>query len=83
MSLHFARTALSVLCLLAPAAALAADLIPVEDFARHPQISMPRLSPDGKYVAVRVDTDDGDNHALMVYQVSDMSNPVSMLRMPK
>ncbi|MGO4703345.1 alpha/beta hydrolase family protein [Dyella sp. 2RAB6] len=88
MSLRFARTALSVLCLFAPAAASAADsaspgLIPVEDFARHPQISMPRLSPDGKYVAVRVDTDDGDNHALMVYQVSDMSTPVSMLRMPK
>ena len=83
MPYRFARTALSVLCLLAPAVAGAADLVPVEDFARHPQISMPRLSPDGKYVAVRADTDDGDNHALVVYQISDMSAPVSTLRMPK
>ena len=83
MSLRLARTALSVLCTLMPVAAGAADRIPVEDFARHPQISMPRLSPDGKYVAVRLDTDDGDNHALVVYQVSDMSKPLSMLRMPK
>lgn len=83
MAFRFARTGLSALCLLMPAAALAADLIPVEDFARHPQISMPRLSPDGQYVAIRLDTNDGDNHALVVYQVSDMSKPVSMLRMPK
>ncbi|WP_266169807.1 alpha/beta hydrolase family protein [Dyella subtropica] len=83
MSHRLMRTALSAACLLLPAAACAADLIPVEDFARHPQVSMPRLSPDGKYVAVRVDTDDGDNHALKIFAVTDMSRPVETLLMPK
>ncbi|WP_017462713.1 alpha/beta hydrolase family protein [Dyella ginsengisoli] len=63
-------------------AAGATDLIPVESFARHPAISTPRLSPDGQYLAVRMDGDDGA-HALVVFQVADMSHPASMLRMPK
>ncbi|NUO74224.1 MAG: S9 family peptidase, partial [Frateuria sp.] len=75
------RAALCAATLLMPAIAAAADLLPVEDFARHPQLSMPRLSPDGKYLALR--WDDGRQHALMIYRVEDMSKPVSMLRMPK
>ncbi|MBU6248436.1 MAG: prolyl oligopeptidase family serine peptidase [Xanthomonadaceae bacterium] len=63
-------------------AADAANLIPVDAFARHPAISTPRLSPDGQYLAVRMDGDDGA-HALVVFKVSDLSHPVSMLRMPK
>lgn len=62
--------------------ARSADLIPVDSFARHPAISTPRLSPDGQYLAVRMDGDDGA-HALVVFKVADMSHPVSMLRMPK
>ena len=43
---------------------------------------MPRLSPDGQYLALRVDGADGV-HALVVYKIADMSRPVSYLRMPK
>ena len=83
MSCRLARTMLSVTCLLLPAAAVAADLVPVEDFARHAQLSMPRLSPDGRHLAVNMNDTDGDSHALAVYDVADMSRPVSLLRLPK
>lgn len=88
MSFRFARTALSVLCLLAPAAAAAADqapagLIPVEDFARHPTIHSPRLSPDGQHIAVRMDDETNGNYAVAIYAVNDMSKPISLLRMPR
>ena len=72
---------LSAACLLLPAAAIAADLIPVEIFARHAQLTMPRLSPNGQYLAVNMN--DGDSHALVIYKVDDMSHAVSMLRLPK
>lgn len=81
MSSHKLRAALVAACLGLPAAAAATDLIPVETFARHASMSMPRLSPDGQHIALRMD--DGDNHALLVFDVADMSKPVSMLRMPK
>jgi dienelactone hydrolase len=81
MMSRFTRAVLSAAVLLAPALVLAADLLPVEDFARHPPLSMPRLSPDGKYLAVR--WDDGSSHALVVYKVDDMSRPASVLRMPR
>ncbi|MFK2877188.1 alpha/beta hydrolase family protein [Rhodanobacter hydrolyticus] len=74
------HAALVAACLCSPVAAAAADSIPVETFARHASMSMPRLSPDGKHIALRVD--DGGNHALVVYAVDDMSHPLSMLRMP-
>lgn len=65
-----------------PLAAFAKNLVPVETFARHTSISMPRLSPDGKHIALRMDGDDG-MHALVVFATSDMTHPLSMLRMPK
>lgn len=83
MSYRLARTVLSATCLLLPAAGVAADLVPVEDFARHAQLSMPRLSPDGRHLAVNMNDTDGDSHALVVYDVADMSRPVSLLRLPK
>lgn len=83
MSYRLARTMLSAACLLLPAAAAAADLVPVEDFARHAQLSMPQLSPDGRHLAVNMNYPDGDSHALAVYDVADMSRPVSLLRLPK
>jgi dipeptidyl aminopeptidase/acylaminoacyl peptidase len=76
------RALLACMWLLLPAAAVAADLLPVEDFAKRSQLSMPRLSPDGQYLALRVDDDSGQ-HSLVVYKLSDMSAPVSMLKMPK
>jgi dipeptidyl aminopeptidase/acylaminoacyl peptidase len=75
------RALAAAFCLLMPAAALAGDLIPVESFARHASYSMPRLSPDGQYLAVSVE--DGDQHALVIYRLSDMSHPCSYLKMPK
>lgn len=80
-SSHKLHAALVAACLGLPAIAAATDLIPVEAFARHASMSMPRLSPDGQHIALRMD--DGNNHALMVFGVADMSHPVSMLRMPK
>lgn len=62
---------------------MAGDLIPVESFARHAPLTMPTLSPDGRYLAVNMNYPDGDSHALAVYDVNDMSVPVSLLRLPK
>lgn len=83
MSSRFARAVLPAACLLLPAAAVAANLIPVEDFARHPPLSTPALSPDGQYFAVNMNDVSGDSHALVIYKVDDMSRPVSMLRLPR
>jgi dienelactone hydrolase len=75
------RALAAAFCLLMPAAAIAGDLIPVESFARHESYSHPRLSPDGQYLAICVA--DGENHALVIYKLSDMSHPTSYLSMPK
>ncbi|WP_431634147.1 prolyl oligopeptidase family serine peptidase [Dyella sp. KULCS107] len=82
MSNHFPRRLIGAALLLLPLASVAGELISVETFARHATISMPRLSPDGQSLAVRMDGEDGA-HALVVFKVSDMSRPVSMLRLPK
>ena len=74
---------LAAACLLSSTAAMAGDRVPVEDFARHSQLSMPQLSPDGKHLAVNMNYADGNSHALAVYDVADMSQPVSLLRLPK
>jgi dipeptidyl aminopeptidase/acylaminoacyl peptidase len=79
----FARAALSVAVLLVPAAVIASDRIPVENFARHATLTMPRLSPDGQHLAVDITDADGGAHVLVIYKVADMKQPVSMLRLPK
>jgi dipeptidyl aminopeptidase/acylaminoacyl peptidase len=71
------------LCLFFMCSAHAAQQVPVDSFVRHPELSQPRLSPDGQYIAMRMDYDGGDMHALVVYKIDDMSHPVSMLRMPR
>ena len=83
MSLRLVRTILCATCLLLPVAAFAADLVPVNDFARHPLLSRPTLSPDGRYIAVNMNDAAADSHALVVFRVGDMTHPVSMLRLPK
>lgn len=80
---NLSRALLSAGCMLLPAVGVAADLIPVENFAHHAQLSMPKLSPDGKHLAVSMTFADGDTHALAVYDVAHMSQPVSLLRLPK
>lgn len=75
------RALAAALCMLMPVAATAADLVPVEAFAHRGGYSLPRLSPDGKYLAFAVET--GEDHAVIIYQLDDMSHPKSLLRMPK
>ena len=61
--------------------AIASDDIPLRDFARHATMFSPRLSPDGKLLAVTTKTEDGLN-ALSVLQLADMQT-VSLLKMPR
>jgi len=74
---------LSAACLLLPATSIAADLVPVEDFARHVLVSQPTLSPNGQFVAVNMNDPGGESHALVIFNVNDTSKAVSMLRLPK
>ncbi len=66
----------------AVAAPASTDPAPVHDFARRTGISSPRLSPDGRHLAVRTDDASGDKHSLVIYQLSDMSI-TSILNMPR
>lgn len=68
--------------LLAFASATAAEL-PITDFVKHPELTNPVISPDGKYLAVilDVDTKGGDpDEQLAVLQLPDLK-PVSRLAM--
>jgi dipeptidyl aminopeptidase/acylaminoacyl peptidase len=56
-------------------------LLPVSAFASRSLVSSPRLSPDGKYLAVRTDSPSGEMHGLAIYRLSDMK-VVSLLRLP-
>ena len=71
-------------CLLATAATAAAspvEPVPVEAFASLNTVGMPRLSPDGRHLAVSVDFGEG-HHALAVYRLEDMQQ-TSLLRLPR
>lgn len=74
-----ARAFAAALCLLMPFVAAAGDKVPVEAFASRSSFSMPRLSPDGKYLAVAIEQ--GEDHAVLVYHLDDMGHPKS-LRLP-
>ncbi|WP_250338388.1 alpha/beta hydrolase family protein [Luteibacter flocculans] len=81
MTYRLVRPMLAVLCL-ASTAAVAADLVPVADFARRMPLTSPRLSPDGQYVSLAYHDPDGKTHGLAIYRVGDMTKPVSLIRMP-
>jgi dienelactone hydrolase len=74
------RALAAALCLLMPIVAAAGDQVPVEAFARRSSLSLPTLSPDGKYLAVAIEQ--GEDHAVLVYQLDDMRHPKSLLRLP-
>src|SRR5699024_9626050 len=57
----------------------AADLLTVKDFARHPPITEPSISPDGKHLAVSV-RHDNDRYQLAVLELPGLK-PVSRLNM--
>jgi dipeptidyl aminopeptidase/acylaminoacyl peptidase len=83
MSLQgFVRAAFWLAGLLLPVSVLAAEVLPVEDFARHSELSNLRLSPDGQHIALSIEDSTNKGHALVIYAVSDMSHPTAMLRMP-
>lgn len=58
-----------------------ADVVPVEVFAASSKIGSPRLSPDGRHVAMTTDLGEG-NHALRVYRIEDM-HQTALLRLPR
>lgn len=74
------RALAAALCLMVPVVAAAADRVQVDAFAQHGGYSMPRLSPDGKYLAIAVEQ--GEQHAVVILKLEDMSHPKSLLRMP-
>ena len=55
--------------------------VPLKDFVRRPLVSDPALSPDGRFLAVRMDDKDGKHHAIVVYRLSDMKI-ASVIKMP-
>src|SRR3546814_2556277 len=61
--------------------AQAAEPVPVEAFADTDQVTSPRISPDGKHVAVSANPGEG-NHAIVVYQVDDMQQ-TALLKLPR
>ena len=74
-----ARALAAALCLLIPVVAVAGDRVPVEAFAHRGGFSLPRLSPDGKYLAVALEQ--GEDHSVLIYHLDDMGHPKS-LRLP-
>lgn len=71
-----------LLCLAGSVAGPAlADPVPVEAFAASGKIGSPRLSPDGRHVAVSMDLGEG-NHALVVHRIEDMQR-TALLRLPR
>ena len=74
-----ARGLAAALCLLMPVVATAGGQVPVEAFAHRGGFSLPRLSPDGKYLAVAMAQ--GEDHAVMIYRLDDMGHPKT-LRLP-
>lgn len=55
---------------MAPAAAWAADLIPIEEFVKHAQYSATKISPDGRFLALTVQQD--ETMSLAVLRLEDM-----------
>lgn len=74
-----ARALAAALCLLMSVVAAAGDRVPVEAFAHRGGFSLPRLSPDGKYLAVALEQ--GEDHTVLIYHLDDMGHPKS-LRLP-
>lgn len=62
-------------------AAHAADRVPVEAFAVADTIGSPRLSPDGRHVAMSTNLGDG-NHGIAVHRVDDLAR-TALLRLPR
>src|SRR5690606_30742229 len=76
-SIALVAAALALACTWAHAAAP----VPVEAFAEADRITSPRISPDGKHVAVSANVGEG-NHAIVVYRVEGMQQ-TALLKLPR
>lgn len=59
----------------------AAEPVPVEAFAVADTVGSPRLSPDGRHVAISTNLGDG-NHGIAVHRVEDLAR-TALLRLPR
>ena len=64
------QAVLAVALLAAPLLVHADDVVPVQEFVRHPQYSATKISPDGTYLALTVQQ--GDDMSLAVLRMQDM-----------
>jgi dipeptidyl aminopeptidase/acylaminoacyl peptidase len=80
--MNLRTTAALAAAVLAAASATAAAQIPVEDFARHPEIFSASLSPDGEYVALAVPKANGMETQLQIVKL-DGSGDTQVLRFGK
>ena len=79
--MHVAIRAAAVASLILSALHASAQDVPVEAFATSNKVSSPRLSTDGRHIAVSVDLGEG-NHGLAVYRTEDMKQ-TTLLRLPR
>ena len=61
--------------------AAATDLVPIEAFTTTDNLSSPRISPNGEYLAVVADLGN-DNHAIVVYRIDGMKQ-TALLKLPR
>jgi len=74
MRMYFAAICAAALAVAPSLAQAAAPTVPLADFVHEDQFSNPRLSPDGKHVAITVRLPSGDRFipVLMMYTVPEM-----------
>ncbi|WP_411833069.1 prolyl oligopeptidase family serine peptidase [Pseudoxanthomonas mexicana] len=58
-----------------------AEPVPVEAFAASGKLGSPRLSPDGRHLALSIDLGEG-NHGLAIHRIEDMRQ-TALLRLPR
>jgi len=61
---------LAALLFAAPLLARAEDMVPIQEFVRHPQYTATKISPDGRYLALTMQQ--GDVMSLAVLRMQDM-----------
>ncbi|UNK49312.1 LpqB family beta-propeller domain-containing protein [Lysobacter sp. S4-A87] len=80
--MHLVRHRLMAGLLLMLPVVAAAQVVPVEDFARHAEVQEVALSPDGRHVAMTVPADDGNESQLLIVAL-DGSGKTQVLRFGK
>src|SRR6478735_5186231 len=68
--MHAFKGWMAALLLACPFVASATDVVPIQDFVRHPQYSTTKISPDGRFLALTAQQ--GDTMSLAVLRIEDM-----------